>query len=153
VDSKEEAEYRLKIAGECLRKAGEEMRSFDQKHDKMYLARCVAESQLCTENSAKAVISVFRIPSREHDPSSELREVLEEAKGKASAKTLASLEELIHFSSKVAPEHIRATYGDEEKRILPSEIYDRGKAAEFLRDAEKSRAIAERFLREWFEAG
>jgi HEPN domain-containing protein len=153
MDSRDEAEYRLGIAREHLHRAKEELESFKRESNRIHLASCVAESQLCIENSTKAVISVFRIPSREHDPSDELREVLEETKQKMRGDVVASLEKLAGMASRVAPEHIRATYGDEERRIPPSELYEEEKAAGFLRDAGESCEIAGRFLREWFGTG
>lgn len=128
----------------------EEMDNFKRKASGSYLARCISESQLCIENSAKAVISVFRIPSREHDPSVELLEVLAGIRKKISEELAGSLEELASIASRVAPEHIRSIYGDEKRRIPPSELYDEETATELLGNAKKACETAEKFLEEWF---
>jgi hypothetical protein len=74
---------------------------------------------------------VFRVPSRECDPSDELREILEDASGEIREEVITSLEELITIASKIAPEYVRATYGDEERRIPPSELYEKTGAEPF----------------------
>ena len=152
MDSAEEARYRLSIAGEHLHRAIEEMENFKRDASRAHLVGCAAEAQLCIENSAKAVISVFRIPSREHDPSAELLDVLVEIRDKIGEELGRSLEELANIASKLAPEHIRATYGDETRRIPPSELYDEVTVKGFIDDAEKAQAIAERFLADWFRS-
>ena len=150
VDSSEEAKYWLSLAGEHLHRAKEEIENFRRELSKIHLASCVAESQMCIESSAKTVISIFRVPSRAHDPSAELWEVLEEIRKKVKKETIDAIENLAGTASEVAPEHIRATYGDEKRKIPPSELYDEETATELLRSAEKAYETAEEFLGEWF---
>ncbi len=119
-----EVEYRAQLAHEYLEDAENRLRADDFKG-------CVQYSQLAAENAAKAVIATRRTPSWGHDPSPELLEVAEEldSQQEAEAKRLAE------FSSRLAPEHGRATYGEPERFVTPRMLYDR-------RAAEKAIAVA-----------
>jgi len=92
---------------------------------------CVLSSQLATENAAKAVVATERAPSWGHDPSAELLEVAEELDAQHRAKATR----LAEFSSQLAPEHGRATYGEPERFVTPRMLYD-------LEAAEKAVALA-----------
>jgi len=150
VDSEEEARYRLGIAGEHLHRAREEMGNFKREKRGVHLAGCVGEAQLCIEGAAKAMTSAFGVPTKAYDPSVELREILAKIWGELSENLVKAIERLADLASKVAPEHVRATYGDGERRLLPSELYDEGPAREFLEGAERAYETAGRFLKEWF---
>jgi len=119
-----EVEYRAQLAREYLEDAENSFRANDFKN-------CVQNSQLATENAAKAVVATRRTPSWGHDPSPELLEVGKEldSKQEAKAKRLAEL------SSQLAPEHGRATYGEPERFVTPRMLYD-------LEAAEKAIAVA-----------
>jgi len=71
LNPKGEALYRLELAGGYLERARKALALGD-------FADVMAEAQLSVENSAKAVISCFRIPSWSHDPSEELLDVMGE---------------------------------------------------------------------------
>jgi len=119
-----EVEYRAQLAHEYLEDAENGLRANDFKN-------CVQNSQLATENAARAVVATRRTPSWGHDPSPELLEVGKEldSKQEAKAKRLAEL------SSQLAPEHGRATYGEPERFVTPRMLYD-------LEAAEKAIAVA-----------
>jgi len=119
-----EVEYRAQLAHEYLEDAENGLRANDFKN-------CVQNSQLATENAARAVVATRRTPSWGHDPSPELLEVGKEldSKQEAKAKRLAEL------SSQLAPEHGRASYGEPERFVTPRMLYD-------LEAAEKAIAIA-----------
>ncbi|MEM2126741.1 MAG: HEPN domain-containing protein [Candidatus Bathyarchaeia archaeon] len=65
-----EAAYRIRLSESHLADAEEVYRRKDH-------SGTVASSQLCVENSAKAVIAFFRILSWSHDLSQELWELLD----------------------------------------------------------------------------
>ena len=146
--SEEEAWYRLSLAQGRLRRAVEAFERGD------YLG-CILEAQLSVENAAKAVITVFRIPSWSHDPSVELREVItqnrESMVGKLGAIFMSELEELASTAEDLAPEHGRATYGNSERRIPPWEIFAEEDAREALRRVKRARKAAEKFIKKWYE--
>lgn len=143
----EEALYRLELAGGYLERARKALALGD-------FADTMAEAQLSVENSAKAVISCFRIPSWSHDPSEELLDVMEENQpkiiqllGEEFLERLKGMAEKAHI---MAPEHGRSTYGDIERRIPPWQIYSEGDARRGLDHAEDAYQIANRFLKAWY---
>lgn len=71
ISSSGEVAYRLRLSEHHLSDAEDAYGWGDHRGT-------VASSQLCVENAAKAVIAFFRIPSWSHDPSQELRELLEQ---------------------------------------------------------------------------
>ncbi len=122
-----EISYRVRLSERHLSEAEEAYRRRDFRGT-------VLSSQLAVENSAKAVIAFFRVPSWSHDPSHELRELLEEIP--EEVRGLA--EELSELSSTLAPEHGRATYGEPERSLTPWEIYGEEEAREALEYARRS---------------
>lgn len=141
----------MRLAEEHLKKAKEELSLYQADREKHHLAACVASSQICIENSAKAVISSFGIPSKTHDPSAELSSVIKQIGGKLRKELTEKLEKVVEYSHLTAPEHILATYGDEERALLPSELYTFEDAERFLHMAEFSWKTCEEFLKAWFE--
>lgn len=94
----------------------------------------VAHAQLAAENAAKAVISLYGVPSWSHDPSWELIEASSSLPGelRGYARRLADI------AHKLFPEHARSTYGDPVKGVPPWEIYSRRDAERALRMAEEA---------------
>jgi len=128
--------YRLKLAEHYLKDANEAYKRGDFRGT-------VASSQLSVENSAKAVIAFFRVPSWSHNPSPELRELL--ANIPLEVKSLA--EKIAEMAETLAPEHGRATYGEPIRGLTPWEIYNREEAEEALNYAKKSLEYAHIILR------
>lgn len=114
----------------------------------------VLSAQLSVENSAKAIISCFKIPSWLHDPSTEMRELIEEQRGNIKDRlgedAINPLGRVADAARELAPEHGRATYGVVERRLAPAEIYDEAKARRALSLAEEAYKTAEKFIKSWF---
>lgn len=147
LNPKEEALYRLELARGHLERARKALALGD-------FADTMGEAQLSVENSAKAVISCFQIPSWSHDPSEELLDVIKsnrlriiELLGEEFLRRLKGLAEKVHV---IAPEHGRSTYGDVERRIPPWRIYSQEDARKGLDYAEDSYKIAESFVKAWY---
>lgn len=147
LNPREEALYRLELAGWYLDRARKALALGD-------FAGAMAEAQLSVENSAKAVISCFRIPSWSHDPGEELLDVMEENQrriipllGEEFLKRLKGVAEKAHV---MAPEHGRSTYGDMERRIPPWQIYSQGDARRGLEHAEDAYQVANGFVKAWY---
>jgi len=94
----------------------------------------VSSSQLSVENSAKAVVAFFRIPSWSHDLSPELRELLESIP--LGTRPLA--EELAGIAEELAPEHGRSIYGEPIRGLTPWDIYSEEDAAATLQKAKRA---------------
>jgi len=139
-DSVEEALYRLEVAKEHLERAREALKVKD------YPA-CVGFSQLCIENAAKSVIALYRIPSWTHDPSAELREVIQEHQKEVSNRmgppAIEKLSKLAQAAETLAPEHGRVSYGDIRERKPPKALYTEPNATGALQLAEISVIVAE----------
>ncbi len=145
IDPFDEAVYRRKSALNYLNRANNAFKNKD-------LPGCILFSQLTVENAAKAVISIFKLPSWSHDPSSEIKDVLKEYAmeiSKKNSKLIDMLSELAETSHLLAPEHGRATYGEPEKRLTPEDIYVLKDAEKTLEEAKKSIGIMEEFLNHW----
>lgn len=104
----------------------------------------VASSQLCAENAAKAVISVYRTPSWSHDPSNELLEVAQQLPQHLREYT----EELAEIARTLASEHGRTTYGEPLRGLTPWNLYGEREAAESLRMAERTWELMKKILGE-----
>jgi len=137
INPRREVEYGLKLAERYLSDAEEAFARGDYRGT-------VASSQLSVENSAKAVIALFRVPSWSHDPSHELREFLSQLPG--DFRELG--EELANYAQTLAPEHGRSTYGEPVRGLTPWELYSEEDAERALRYARKAlrnaRLIVER---------
>lgn len=125
-----EVSYRVRLANQYLREAEEAFKRRDYRS-------AVASSQLCSENSAKAIIAFFRTPSWSHDPSYELLDLLPSLP--ADLRTL--IKELADIVRRLAPEHGRATYGEPLRGLTPWDIYDEGSASEALSGARRAKKI------------
>nr|MDO8062830.1 HEPN domain-containing protein [Candidatus Freyrarchaeum guaymaensis] len=130
-----EVSYRAKLATRYLKEAEDAFRRRDYRGT-------VASSQLSAENSAKAIVALFRVPSWSHDPSHELLEVIHEMP--AELRGLA--EELAEIARRLAPEHGRATYGEPLRGLTPWEIYDERDALAALSKASRAREIMDTML-------
>jgi len=131
IDPGAEVNYRLRLAENYLKDAEESFKRGDFR-------ATVASSQLTVENSAKAIISVFRIPSWSHDPSHELREIAQQI----PLDVRHLVEELADLAEILAPEHGRSTYGEPARGLTPWEIYSRDDAEKTLQYARKAVEIA-----------
>lgn len=147
MELREEAEYRVSLARSNLRDSGRFLKA------RLY-HWAVLSAQMSVENSAEAVISCFRIPSWLHDPSTELEDLIDEwAKdilGRFGEGMVKRLRALASAASELAPEHGRATYGVVERRLLPEEMYDEGRASRALSLAEEAYETADQFVKRWF---
>lgn len=146
LNAREEAIYRLELAGGHLERARRALALHD-------FAATMGEAQFSVENSAKAVISCFQVPSWSHDPSEELFDVIRgnklriiEVLGEEFLKRLKDLADKAH---EIAPEHGRSTYGDVERRIPPWRIYSEEDARKGLDYAEDAYKVASDFVKAW----
>ncbi len=103
---------------------------------------CVDNSQLATENAAKAVLALAAPVGRTHNPAALLRQALQA--GTYPQAMRGEIEELTEHAELLGPDvHIRSDYGDETAGQTPWELFDRDAAEEALRMAEEAVHIAE----------
>ena len=137
LDPVEEALYRLRLAEEHLKRAEIALNARDWP-------MTVHFSQLAVENAAKALIAVFEVPIRTHDPSEQLLGLLD----RLPVELRAGAGELARAAHELAPEHARSTYGLPAEGLTPSDIYDEGYAEECVNRARRVLDIARRALEE-----
>ncbi len=137
LDPGSEVSYRARMARRYLEDAG---RAYARKDYRL----TVASSQLSAENSAKAIIAVFRTPSWSHDPSHELLELLPQL----PEHVRDSAKELAKIARSLAPEHGRTTYGEPLRGLTPWDIYREEEASESLRRAKKAYELMNTILHE-----
>ena len=139
MNSKEEALRGTRIAERHFNEAEEALKREDYPE-------VVGHAQLCVENSAKAIIACFRIPSWSHDPSGELKESISALE--LSSEEKAKLGRVAEYAHKLAPEHGKTDYGTRNK--LPEELYEKENADEALKMAEESIEAAKKFVKDYF---
>jgi len=146
MDTKEEAEFRCKLAERYVEEARKHLKNKE-------IVDTVRKAQLSVENGVKAIIACFKLPSWSHDPSRELLEVLSENRDKIE-KIGVTFPERIKESAKVAselaPEHGRTNYGEPITRKTPWELYDKEYAKRVLEGAEEVVKAAREFVGLWF---
>jgi HEPN domain-containing protein len=141
VDTKEEATRLLREAKEDLDRAMRYSKFKDW-------VTAIHYSQLAVEKSAKALISCFESFEWTHDPSKQLKKLVE--KGFLQGDLL----EVASYAKEAAPWHGRSTYGGLRNGLWksPSDLCSEDVAVELLDKAQKSvdKAVGfiERFFRE-----
>lgn len=126
IDPLDEVKYRYRLAINYLKEANDAFSRSDWRGT-------VASAQLSTENAAKAIIAVYKIPSWSHDPSDELESITSNLPG----NLIELVKELAIIVKRLAPEHGRSTYGEPEHGLTPWDIYSK-------HDAEASLSMAKR---------
>lgn len=134
-DPEDEVAYRAGLARNFLDEGNRRLMRGDYRGT-------VESSQLAVENSAKAVVAIYQVPSWSHDPSAELVETVDRLPEglKGIARKLA---EIAH---RLAPEHGRVTYGEPARGITPWEVYGRDDAMRTLSAAKEAVDLMEKIL-------
>lgn len=131
-----EVKYRYRLAVENLERAE---RSFSARD----WVGTVSASQLAVENSAKAVIAIFEVPTWNRGPSNQL----EGLAGRLPNDIMDSIRGFAGLAGELAPEHGRSTYGEPAAGLVPSDIYRERHALDALEKARKAKGMAERVFR------
>jgi HEPN domain-containing protein len=130
-----EVEYRIELATRFLEEAEKAWSSGDWR-------RVVESSQLASENAAKSVIAIYRIPSWSHDPYEELVEISLDLNPKYR-KPISRLAEIAH---ELAPEHGRVIYGEPGRGVTPWDLYSREDAENALDKAREAVKTAKNLI-------
>jgi len=132
---RKEVEYRIELAVRFLGEAEKAWSSGDWR-------RVVESSQLASENAAKSVIAIYRIPSWSHDPYEELIEISLSLKSEYR-KPISRLAEMAH---ELAPEHGRVVYGEPSRGMTPWDLYSKEDAENALSKAREAVKIAKNLI-------
>lgn len=133
----EEVQYRLKLATGYLAEAA-------QDFDLGRWRSCVDNSQLATENAAKAVLATAGPVGRTHAPGSLLRQL---AAGSTAPESRPALEDLASLAERLgAAVHVATDYGDEGGWRTPWELFGREDAEDALSVARQAVELATSLL-------
>jgi HEPN domain-containing protein len=122
MNSREDVDYRLKLAKGFLKEAQED---FQLKRWRS----CVANAQLSVENSGKAILMAFGVSPKTHEPAKHLSKLIQ--KSKIPEEIKARIEEII------------PDYGDESAYKLPWDIFDKKSAKLALNVAQSCKSASD----------
>jgi HEPN domain-containing protein len=137
IDPIGEARYRFRLASGHLARAERLLTLGDW-------AGVVHFSQPAVEDSAKAVVALYEVPTWSHDPSNQLLRPLD----RVPQNLAEDLRELASISREVAPERGRSTYGEPGEGLTPNDICTEVHARDLVARARRAGEIAVRFFRE-----
>ncbi len=121
------------------------------------LVTTAQRAQLCVEYSAKAVISCFARPAWEHNPGTQLLNLIQNNDADIRArfdgeKMIQRLIQLAQDAADAAPWHVLATYGRREPdgtRSWPTDLCTQANAQWLVELAERSFLAAREFITAW----
>jgi len=133
-----EATYRLQLAVGYLEEARDAAAT-------AHWRSCADNSQMATENAAKAVLALIGPVGRTHAPGAILLDEL--TRGRFSQTLAGQVRRIAECAEQLGPEvHLETAYGDEAARRTPWEIFDERKARDALEIAEEAVALAQQVI-------
>jgi len=135
VNFKADADYRKRLATGFLNEA---RLNFEHK----LWRSCVDNAQLSIENSGKMIIALFEPLEKSHNPSLQLKRLLEQKRLEDVFKL--QIDEIIPILERFGiEEHFMTDYGDEATRTDPWSLFNEDDAREALGMAESCYRLAE----------
>jgi len=114
VNSHEEVDYRVKLSKGFLKEAEED---FSLKRWRA----CVDNSQLCVENAGKAILTLFGVSPKTHEPAKHLSGIVNDETIPEEIRFLIK-DILPEFLTLGLEEHFMTDYGDESTYTLPWDL-------------------------------
>ena len=127
MNSNKDVEYRLKLAGGFLEEAEED---FKLKRWRS----CVDNSQLSVENAGKAILTLFGVSPKTHEPAKHLSLIVKDDTIPEEIRSMIK-NILPDFLTLGLEEHFMTDYGDESTYTLPWELFDEETAIMALNSA------------------
>ena len=136
----DEVGYRLRLATGFLTEARQDVALQRWRSS-------VDNSQLATENAAKAVLALPGPVGRTHNPAALLRGEL--AQGVFASVAQEQVRQLAYCAEQLGPEvHVQSDYGDEAGGRTPWELFAEDDARRALTIAEKAVSLAKQIIRD-----
>ena len=134
MNSLRDVEYRKGLAEGFLKEAEEDIQLKRWRS-------CVDNAQLSVENSGKAVLSLFGVSPKTHEPAKHLTIILEDPE--LPKDIVNSIKDMMpDLLALGLEEHFMTDYGDESSYELPWELYDENSANQALGAARRCYAKA-----------
>lgn len=144
MNSSDDVKYRLDLAKGFLKEAEED---FQLKRWRS----CVDNSQLAVENFGKAILMLFGISPKTHEPARHLARLINDIE--IPEPVVSQLKELLPDLLMLGEEeHFMTDYGDESSYRLPWDIFKEDSAISALDAARKCHKATEKVIRnvnEW----
>jgi HEPN domain-containing protein len=139
VTAHEEVAYRLALAEGFLAEAEQDV-TLERWRS------CVDNAQLSVESAGKAVLALFGVAPKTHDPARQVAAVLRAQALPADVQDVMRrmLPDLLTLGS---AEHFLTDYGDEQTRTLPWDLFTRESAEEGLVAARRTLEFAREAVR------
>lgn len=144
MNSNDDVEYRLSLARGFLKEAEED-------YQLKRWRSCVDSSQLSVENSGKAILMLFGISPKTHEPAKHLAQLVDN-KGIPKLILKRIVDILPDFIKLGLEEHFMTDYGDESTYKLPWDIFDEESAKLAIAAAQKCKTGAKEIIertRKW----
>jgi len=139
VNSQDDVEYRIKLADGFFKEAKEDI------NIKRWRS-CVANSQLVVENAGKAILMLFGISPKTHEPAKHLDKLIRDVKIPSDIKD--KLKKIMpDFLALGVEEHFMTDYGEESSYTLPWDIFDKDSARNALKTAKQCKQAAEQIVK------
>ena len=124
----EETQFRIRLVEGFLEEAHQDLASRRWRS-------CIDNSQLATENAAKALLAILGPVGRTHKPAVLLREALD--RGRFPQSIVQQVELVAQCAELLGPDvHVQSDYGDEIGWRTPWELFDEADAQQALSIAE-----------------
>ena len=140
MNSREDVQYRLNLAKGFLKEAEED---FQLKRWRS----CVDSAQLSLENSGKAILMLFGISPKTHEPAEHLRKLVNTTEIPIEIRDKIK-KILPEFLTLGIEEHFMTDYGDESSYALPWDIFDEDSARSALNAALRCKLKAEKIIKQ-----
>jgi HEPN domain-containing protein len=138
MDSKRDAEFRLKLSQGFSKEAEEDYKLSRWRS-------CVDNAQLAVENAAKAAIALFAPIPKSHNVTQELKALLRQNMVTQSVEQL--WERLIQLSEDLGyEEHIKSDYGEEDNFLTPWDLFGQKEAEKALKVAKEAVSTLEKMI-------
>jgi HEPN domain-containing protein len=139
VNSNDDVNYRLNLAKGFLGEAEEDLKLKRWRS-------CVDNAQLSVENSGKAILMLFGISPKTHEPAKHLAQLVKNREIPSTVRK--QLKEILpDFVSLGLEEHLMTDYGDESSYKLPWDLFDEESAKSALDAARICKKASEAIVR------
>ena len=125
--SDKDVDYRVNLAGGFLREA-------EQDFELQRWRSCVDNSQLCVENAGKAILMLFGVSPKTHEPARHLAHLIRDPEIPEPIRNQIK-EVLPDFLTLGLEEHFMTDYGDESSYTLPWDMFTKESAESALQAA------------------